>query len=137
MMPMHVVLMEGWSFVENEGGAEGKTVFKPGWTSYQPGAKLQVELSTNFKSLHGSGTAGPANKVDVVVTYLSSYEHMGQAEVQCVSNCVCHKMSMDGHETRWKVSLPGFISLTLSVPHEKCVIQVRCFIKSNDLLSII
>ncbi|GAX75874.1 hypothetical protein CEUSTIGMA_g3317.t1 [Chlamydomonas eustigma] len=124
MLPMHVALKEGWTFVENEGGAEGKTVYKPGWTAYQPVSKLEVEVNTDFSALHGSEPS-VSEKVDIMVTYLSSYEHMGQAELRCVSNCVCEKRSLDGHEPQWKFSLPRLITLPLLVPHAKCVVQVE------------
>ena len=58
---------------------------KPGWVALQPGSILQTAID-----IDGLGDGG----VTVAVTYLSSWEHMGQVNVSCISGCTCEGITV-------------------------------------------
>ena len=70
-----VLKAEGWTYVETDNGKP-----KPGWVSTVPGSVLWMALDMEVNGL-------VEHFVSLVV--LSSYEHMGQAEVTCLSGCRC------------------------------------------------
>ena len=72
---INVVKAEGWAYVETDNGKP-----KPGWVSTIPGSVLWMALDMDINGL-------VEHFVSLVV--LSSYEHMGQAEVTCLSGCRC------------------------------------------------
>ena len=123
MLPIRVASADRWAYVENEGGAGGVTVFKPGWTSTEAGATLRLEVDAQFESSPSFNVALGA-KVAVLFTYLTSYEHMGRAKVSCVSGCECVPGTMEGHEAQRRHSLPAVLRLEMTVPHHACVLQV-------------
>lgn len=65
-----------WKYIENEGGAEGRTVFKPGWTAYEVGAKMRLVVDAEFhqqqqqRGAHGTSLtpASPEAPSEVRVT---------------------------------------------------------------------
>ncbi|PRW61115.1 hypothetical protein C2E21_0584 [Chlorella sorokiniana] len=60
--------------------------------------------------------------VAAVLAYLVSYEHMGQAEVSCVSGCNCTTYKLDGHITE-RVSQTSMQTMELSRA-EKCRLRI-------------
>ena len=87
-----VVKAEGWVYAEADAGMP-----KPGWISTVPGSELWMAIDTDF-----------GGQVDhsISLSILSSYEHMGQAEVTCVSGCRCDNSTIDGHVPDHKHSIP-------------------------------
>ena len=96
-----VVKAEGWAYVEVD---ENKT--KPGWISTTPGSILRMSIDTNFGSL--------VDPHFITLAVLASYQHMGQAEVTCVSGCKCQKSKIDAHETVYSHSIPKLHSFLLT-----------------------
>jgi hypothetical protein len=123
---MRVVKSDGWQLVREENGK-----FKPGWVSTVPGSVLRILMTTK-----GVRQAGPSRGVwqqqqqeDLVmgVTFLRSYEHMGVAEVSCVTGCLCRNYSFDGHEPNHHHSVPFTVDTagTLMPQSHSCIVQVR------------
>ena len=96
-----VVKAEGWAYVEVEAN---KT--KPGWISTTPGSILWMSIDTNFGSL--------VDPHFITLAVLASYQHMGQAEVSCVSGCMCQKSKIDGHITDQRHSIPKLHSFLVT-----------------------
>ena len=100
---INVVKAEGWAFAEVD---ENKT--KPGWISTTPGSILWMSIDTNFGS--------PVDQHYITLAVLASYQHMGRAEVTCVSGCQCKKSKIDGHVID-RHSVPILHSFVLMTPH--------------------
>ncbi|KAL4856612.1 hypothetical protein ACK3TF_003052 [Chlorella vulgaris] len=70
---------------------------KQGWVATAPGSVLEFDVATDItpgnESFIGSASVAAA------IVYLSSYEHMGQAEVSCVEGCTCQSKTLNGHMT--------------------------------------
>ena len=90
---IHVVKAEDWTYVETDGGKA-----KPGWVSTVPGSVLWMAVNTTF------GKKDDTHFINLFL--LSSYEHMGQAEVTCVSGCKCEASKINGHIPNHKHSVP-------------------------------
>ena len=88
-----VVKAEGWTYIETDGGK-----LKPGWVSTIPGSELWMAIDTDFGK--------PTDPRFISLFVLSSYQHMGQAEVACVSGCICDNSIIDGHIPDHKHSVP-------------------------------
>ena len=88
-----VVKAEGWGYVEMDGGK-----LKPGWLSTIPGSELWMAFDMDL-GIH-------VDPQFISLSVLSSYEHMGQAEVTCVLGCRCDKSQIDGHITNHRHSIP-------------------------------
>ena len=88
-----VAKAEGWAYVETDEGHP-----KPGWVSTIPGSELWMVIDTDFGRL--------VDPHFISLTILSSYEHMGQAEVTCISGCSCDNSTIDGHVPDHKHSVP-------------------------------
>ena len=99
-----VVKAEGWIYVETDGGKP-----KPGWISTIPGSELQMVIDTDF------GELGDPHFISLF--FLSSYEHMGQAEVACISGCMCDASVIDGHVPDHKHSIPMLHEFRLFQQH--------------------
>ncbi|KAL4856603.1 hypothetical protein ACK3TF_003052 [Chlorella vulgaris] len=87
------VTTEGFAWI-NEGTADKP---KQGWVATAPGSVLEFDVATDItpgnESFIGSASVAAA------IVYLSSYEHMGQAEVSCVEGCTCQSKTLNGHMT--------------------------------------
>ena len=126
---INVVKAEGWTYVETDGGKA-----KPGWVSTVPGSVLWMAVNTTF------GKMDDDHFINLFL--LSSYEHMGQAEVTCVSGCRCEASKIDGHAPRHKHSVPMQHEFRLSgledggndsiVDRPLCVIQLKVLPESNS-----
>ena len=88
-----VVRAEGWAYVQTDNGQP-----KPGWVSNIPGSALWMAIDTDFGKL-----AGPHL---ISLTVLSSYQHMGRAEVTCISGCRCDNKTIDCHVPNHRHSIP-------------------------------
>ena len=98
-----VVKAEGWAYVQTDEGHP-----KPGWVSTAPSSELCMAIDVDFGKL-----------VDhfISLTVLSSYQHMGQAEVTCISGCVCDNNTIDGHVPDHKHSVPKELEFRLFQHH--------------------
>ena len=131
---INVVKAEGWIYVETDGGKP-----KPGWVSTIPGSELWMAIDTDFDRLTDH---------IVSMSLLSSYEHMGQAEVACISGCRCDTSRIDGHVPDHKHSIPKLHAFRLFQYHpgsnghsdnsssstgsSRCVIQVKVLQESGS-----
>jgi hypothetical protein len=112
---LDVIGGEGFQFFLNTTNGSAKR--KPGWVATKPGASMDVAVNTLFMS--GGQAVGD---VDVVLTYLRSYEHMGQANVTCIAGCTCAGARVDAHRTE-HVSVAELVMLRVT-PAERCVVRV-------------
>jgi hypothetical protein len=48
----------------------------------------------------GGGAGGAGDVVEVVVAYLTSYEHMGRARLSCASGCACEAREVEAHRSK-------------------------------------
>ena len=71
---------------------------KPGWISTTPGSALHIVVDMNLGLASSPKTIG--------LTFLSSHEHMGQAQVSCVDGCSCNVGRIDGHSPHVKHAVP-------------------------------
>jgi hypothetical protein len=75
-----------------------KAVNKPGIVSVLPGAVMRLVVDTTAPVAQGSrdGNASTALHLPALaLTYLTSYEHMGNCVVTCESGCTCSPRSID------------------------------------------
>lgn len=126
------VAAQGFEWVD-----EGKHgTHKWGYVATQPGSTLDLQLSTQISSSNqssagtpaaGAGAAAaaaqPGPPAAVVLVFLQSYEHMGTANVSCVSGCTCTSITIDAHRKN-QVSLPGLAQLEAVSQHPRCVLRV-------------
>jgi hypothetical protein len=82
---------EGWHYTPFE-IVKGRQVWKKGWLANATGATLELPLRTRMRAL-------PAEQaVALTVRYLTSYEHMGAAQLSCVApSCECAPLTLQGH----------------------------------------
>ena len=113
----------------------------------EPGSILQMAFDTLFLVDGGIGgssndadapAADAAAAVELVVTFLSSYEHMGQAEVSCVSGCLCSETIFEGHLMDAHHSVPSLHTVPLTWPGgslravgRDCIVQVGSLLRAN------
>ncbi|KAL4856571.1 Acetylglutamate kinase [Chlorella vulgaris] len=83
------VTTEGFAWID-EGTADKP---KQGWVATTPGSVLEFDVVTDV--VPGSGSASVA----AAIVYLSSYEHMGQAQVSCVEGSTRQSKTLNGHMT--------------------------------------
>lgn len=113
---LDVVGGEGFQFFLNT--IDGPVKRKPGWVATRPGAFVDMAVNTLFRT----SPAGQRTLSDVVVSFLKSYEHMGQADLSCVSGCECQATTVDAHHTdRISVTVTATLKVTST---ERCVLRV-------------
>ena len=125
---------EGWIYVETDGGKP-----RPGWVSTIPGSELQMAIDTDFGEQDGPHF--------ITLFFLSSYEHMGQAEVTCISGCKCDASIIDGHVPDHRHSIPKQHDFMLSRHHpgsgsggnsstsagdSRCIVKVKVLQESRS-----
>jgi len=104
----------GWSLLDE--GHDGRK--KLGYVSSTVGSTLKIKVNTSAVVPPG----GDKDVVGVTVTYLRSYEHMGQAVMRCASGCVCTQAVANGHH-REHNSQSYQITLQ-ATPHPECIVTV-------------
>jgi hypothetical protein len=122
VMPLQVLQSDGWEFSEWDGGATGERKYKPGWIATTPGAVLRLELDTAFPG---------AKAVLVQLTYLTSYEHMGQARASCVEGCACKEALLDALSKDEHHSVPKVLKLPTTASR-RCVVQLEVLLESGS-----
>ncbi|KAK9829365.1 hypothetical protein WJX72_005430 [[Myrmecia] bisecta] len=114
---------EGWTWRDG---------WKPGYETTTPGAVLKLAATLPIQ-----GTDDPARtaqKLQVGVGYLESYENMGVATITCESGCYCEPWELDAmHEQRTSVEV--FRKFQLHVPTHgsvECIVSIANHPKSNS-----
>ena len=120
---MDVVKADGWSLVELDGP---KHAFKPGWISEQPGSKLQVNIPLAHAH-HGNVAHHHQRKTTLLVTYLSSYENMGQGRISCVANCTCQSTLVDALTPKATWSSPSWHRFEVEIlpDSSSCLVEIE------------
>jgi len=85
-----------------------------GYISTVPGSKITFAVSSVRQGGDASG------KMSVVLSYLKSYAHMGQASAECVEGCQCDPLHLDGYHTSKTSTL--YLALLVVSQHANCVI---------------
>ena len=116
MLPLKLVASKGFEFSEYQ--LHGNTTkHKPGWTATDVGSSMDVRVDTRFSAPAKSSSTAPRFEVPrqraggvskrdalppgmsaLVVGYLRSYEHMGQASLTCIKGCKCAPTVIDAHD---------------------------------------
>ena len=105
----------GWRWVVEQ-AAHGEYV-KPGWISQQDAGVLSVRFSTVLRP------NAISENVTLVVQYLTTYEHIGNATVACTAGCSCEPLLLVGLDTRGRVSLETSATVNVTqAPH--CTVSV-------------
>jgi hypothetical protein len=107
---------EGWHYAAFE-VVKGRQVWKQGWFANSTGATLEVPLRTRVRALP------PAQAVALTVRFLTSYEHMGAAELSCMQpSCSCAPLMLQGHvATRVSVEQTATTNVTQA---EACMLRL-------------
>jgi hypothetical protein len=140
MLPLDVAASKGFEFSEYQ--LHGNTTrHKPGWIATAPGSSIDLRLSTLLAATAAAGGSVPPYAVprqrqppagqnasrgvplQVVVGYLSSYEHMGRVAVTCRSGCTCAPTAIDAHITE-KMSVLRLHEFAVS-PAAECVVRLE------------
>jgi hypothetical protein len=133
VLPIKVLRSDGWEFREWDGGAAGEKKYKPGWIATAAGAVLRVELDTDFgaeQQLLQQGL-GEKGQLQVQLTYLTSYEHMGKARASCVEGCTCNPAVLDAHAPKEHHSVPKVLKLPTTASR-RCVVQLEVLLESGS-----
>lgn len=120
-MPVVAERTTGWAWVE-EVGAQW---IKPGWISRTTADVLTVRLSSVLRPEH------LGENVTLTATFLRSYEHMGNATLCCVAQCVCQQVQMVGLDTSGHVSLETYASVEVTQA-DGCTLQVTSELDAPD-----
>jgi hypothetical protein len=109
---------------------EGGNVKKPKWgfVATKPGAELIVRLNTTRTTTARDGD----QRMNVMLAYLKSYEHMGVARVVCRSGCTCEpaEQEVDAHH-EIKTSTV-YLARVLATQSPACEIAVTVLEKSSS-----
>lgn len=87
---LNVTNASGWNLLETE-FVRGVARNKPGWLATAAGAGLVFSV--------------PVMTSSILLRYLTSYEHMGEAEVRCVDGCACQPVVLQAHAAGAGVSM--------------------------------
>lgn len=85
---------------------------KPGLVSLVGGDTVELEVAVR----RGAGAC-------IGITYLTSYEHMGVANVECMPPCSCTTMRIDALQARQRLSLFRGVELPASSPVPTCILR--------------
>jgi len=111
----------------NEGGNAKKP--KWGFVATETGSELVVRLNTT----RASGAARDGDRrMNVMLAYLKSYEHMGVARVRCRGGCACEppEQEVDAHH-----DVPAstvYLARVLASPASACEIAVTVLARSSS-----
>ena len=90
---------------------------KTGLVATTPGSELRLRVELPWQPSSAASSAAPSTRrhptpstrgapsPHVYLTYLRSYEHMGQARLSCVGGCTCTPTVYDAHANASRVSL--------------------------------
>lgn len=106
---------DGFAYASSE-IVKNRTVWKPGWIARTPGATLDFAVAASFQ-----GAPAGANAT-LKAVFLRSYEHMGIAQLTCLSGCACDGVELQGHGTE-HVSVEDSASMNVTQAHE-CVLRL-------------
>lgn len=101
--PANVLALGGWRFVTYSAGSKAQKV-KPGLVATSPGSTAIVAFQ------HDDASDAPFAAIE----YLTSYEHMGIAQVRCQGGCMCPAETIDAHDASRKTSEHASRMLRLS-----------------------
>jgi hypothetical protein len=76
---------------------------------------LIITLPTQFNGTHKNDSA------KLVLTHLISYEHMGQASVECIKGCECRPSIIEGNHKSPSVPHEHIVHVS---EHPECEIKV-------------
>ena len=106
--PPRVAHNDGWSFTQWEPAS--RSAFKPGVEAAAPGASLALQVDT-------SATLEPS----VWLSYLTSYEGMGRARLEC-ARCACAPAVLDAR-SRARQSTQERREVRVT-PHARCELRL-------------
>ncbi len=114
-------LNSGWAFVEEEevfdhASNTTRRVAKPGLVATAAGATVRLLVNTRFPR---SPAEAP---VALTVEFLRSYEHMGNARLECVHQCACAPQLLNGtHGVKSSITADATFNVTQAL---HCAIEL-------------
>eukprot|EP00887_Chlorella_sp_A99_P006012 scaffold27.g6012.t1 len=127
-----VVNASGFSWVNERPQAVNVNQQKWGWVAKVGGATADILLDTRSSDKDSNTSAAGAQELknQALIGYMASYEHMGQARVECVANCSCNATQFDA---LWSVraSVMQFHPV-LVTQHEACRLRVTVLNETRD-----
>lgn len=93
---------------------------KFGYISTVPGSQLTIRLAETSKMAKSSD---PSWGTVVRLGHLKSYEHMGIAQVGCVTGCACAQTQFDGHQLA-RNSLLHYHSFLVELNSDECLLNI-------------
>jgi hypothetical protein len=116
--PLKIVKSHGFQLQSFYRGMHGQIQVKPGYLAKAPGARMVFEVDTAFEDVPNAG-----DLVEVLLTYVTSYDNWGKASISCISGCTCHPSVIDAL-AQTHTSLNALFTMRAS-RHPKCRIQVK------------
>lgn len=110
-----VVSTTGFQYTATE-TVRGVAVNKDGWVGMNAGDHLRLRVDTAEEH--------ECQRSNVSITYLRSYEHMGEADVSCAAGCSCASTRVNAHVAAERVSVHEYLTLQVS-RSSACEIEVR------------
>jgi hypothetical protein len=101
--PAEIASSSGFSYVEMVPAADGTLRWKPGVEAVDSGAYIDVAYRYRasgqrvMRRWHEAADGDDDRLDEICITYLSSYEHMGQAEMSCAGDCACGTKAFNAH----------------------------------------
>jgi len=121
MAQLNVMQPKGFKLTKMD-GEKGRLRMRPGWIGREIGASLDLSLPIDRSAF---GSKLNELQVEVIVTFLVSYRHMGISKVSCIS-CQCEDHLLNGHH-KDEISVPTSNKFFATVPKGSmdCIIQVE------------
>ena len=91
---------------------------KPGWISHTPGSVLLLNPKVYFPH------RGERSEAIVSVSFLTSYEHMGTAVLDCSVGCTCSPLSINAHNPEIRVSVQHSVDIPVQLRGRLCCIAI-------------
>ena len=117
----------GWRVSEYT--LHGKPRRKPGLVTTDVGD--QVELAVSLvggasppRGVHRAPERSPLRRVCIGLTYLTSYELMGEAEVECVAPCECPRTRVNALDVCTRFSLFRTTEIAASAGASECTLRL-------------
>lgn len=118
---LNAVTARGWAYVSGEDVVDHarnttRHVAKPGFMATAAGASVELQVNTRFR--HTPVDAAVA----LTLEFLRSYEHMGNARLECLHLCACEPQLLNGtHDVKASVAAAVTFNVTQS---RHCAIQL-------------
>ena len=112
-IPVDKGATQGWAWVEEQ--QEGQPYSKPGWLTREAGARMTIKLSTVLRP------RSLQEPVTLTVTYLSSFDSMGVAQLSCTGPCACEPLTVNASSAS-HASVEAFASANVTQARDRLLV---------------